>query len=504
MDSTPRPAAPPAPPARPIIRLILLAGALAYGAFVYQTGAPYAAGADSSGYLNSARLLASGRLAEPVRTVAGLEPPAWNYFYHQPLGYAVAPGGTDMVPTYPVGLPLHYAAASWFVGFEKAARVVNALNVLAAGALLFSLARLLGLGRGWAVTAVALLWGCPIWIFHALQPLSDCVATTWILGALVCACRARHRLPWAAAAGACLGVAVLVRPSSILAAAPLAVILWRHGRAAALLAAGGLPAAVFLGWYNLRLYGSPFQSGYNQGGASLWAAFGAEFAGPNLRSFATWIPPVLSWPVVVLAGLGLPWLFRHHRGTALLLTLWFAAFVAFYTTYFCAGENWGYLRFLLPAFPAVILAALLAAQHVTARLPRAARRFGPAAVVGVGLWFQLSLAETLRVADIRSAERHYWAAARWIAAHAPADAILLTLQLSGAVTFYDTQPLVRWDQISRADFALLRRAAEAGHRPIYAPLFPFEYPMLRDRLGGTWTAVERVGDVTIWRLEPGP
>jgi hypothetical protein len=476
-------------------------GALGYGWFIYQTGAPYAAGADSSGYLNSARLLATGHLSEAVRTVPDLAPPEWNYFYHQPLGYAVKPGLPVMVPTYPVGLPLHYAIASFAVGFEKAARVVNALNALAAGFLLCALGRRLGLGRDWAVVAVALLWGCPIWLFHALQPLSDCAATTWLLAAVLCALQTRDRLPWAAAAGAAFALAVLVRPTSFLAALPLAVILGRNWRATSLFVLAGLPAAGFLAWYDFRLYGGVLESGYGQGGSDLWAAFGWEFAAGNLRHFAVWIPRVLSWPVVALALLGLPWLFRRHPRTACLLTLWPAAFVAFYTTYFCAGESWGYLRFLLPAFPAVILAALLAAQRAAEVLPRAARRLAPAVVVAAGLAFQLTLANDLHVTDIRSGERNYWLAARWLAAHAPADAILLTLQLSGAVTFYNTQPLVRWDQITRADFDLLRRTAARQHRPLFAPLFGFEQAPFREKFGGHWTVLGRAGDVVFWRLD---
>ena len=499
------PPAPPHPPAssRPIwAGLVLALAALVYAGWIYQAGAPYAAGSDSSGYLNSARLLLRGQLTEAVRTVPGLQPPEWNYFYHQPLGYVVRPGQPVMVPSYPIGLPLHYALAAVVVGLEKTARVVNALNVLAAGLLLYALGRRLGLDRGWTLTGVALLWACPIWVFHALQPLSDCVATTWLLAALYGALQARDRWPWAAFAGAAFAVAVLVRPTNLLFALPLAVALGGNRRALGAFILAGLPAAGGLGWYNFHLYGSGLQSGY---GADIWAAFGREFVAVNLRYFAAWIPRVLTWPVVALALLGLPWLFRRQPRIAWLLTLWVAVFVAFYTSYFCAGESWGYLRFLLPAFPAIIFAALLTAQRAAQVLPDAVRRLAPAVVAVAGLAGQLSLASELHVTDIRSGERNYWVTVHWLAAHVPSNAILLTMQLSGTVTFYNTQPLVRWDQISPADFARLRRAAARQHRPLYAPLFPFEKPLLQARLGGAWTAVGEAGNITIWRLdESGP
>ena len=439
-----------------------------------------------------------GRLSEPVRQVPGLEPPTWNYLYYQPLGYAVQPDHPVMVPTYPVGLPLHYMVAAWLVGFEKTARVVNACNVLAAGFLLFAVGRRLGLGRGWAVTGVAVLWACPIWIFHALQPLSDCVATTWLLAALLCALRARDHPPWATVAGAAFAFAVLVRPTNFLAIFPLAVALGRPGRTTGLFMLGGLPAAGFLGWYNLHVYGGVLRSGY---GESLWSAFGWEYVRGNLWQFAVGLPRVLSWPVFALALLGLPWLVRWHKRTALFLTLWPAVFIAFYMTYFWAGENWTYLRFLLPAFPAVILAGLLVAQQVAATLPRTIRRFAPAAVATVALAGQLTVADKLHVTDIRSGERNYWLAAQWLDAHVPANAILLTMQVSGTVTYYHSQPLVRWDLIHRDEYDRLRRTAAGLHRPLYASLFGFEQKPFLEKFGGHWVVMGQGGDVAFWRLD---
>jgi len=108
---------------------------LVYGCLIFKACAPYAAGSDSSGYLNSARLMAQGHVAEPVRIVPGLVPPAWSYGLYQPLGCNVDRETGRLVSSYPVGLPLHSLVASWVVGFEKAARVVNADNALAAGLL---------------------------------------------------------------------------------------------------------------------------------------------------------------------------------------------------------------------------------------------------------------------------------------------------------------------------------------------------------------------------------
>ena len=475
-----------------------------YGWFIYQHCAPYAGGADSSGYLNSARLLARGQFFEPVRTVPGLVPPAWNYGFYQPLGCNVDPRTGRLVPAYPIGLPFHYVIAAAVVGFEKTARVVNALNAFAAGALLYLLGRQLGLARRWSAAGVAVLWACPVWISQSLQPMSDSVATTWTMAAILCALRARDRPAWAPVAGAAFAIAVMVRPTSALGLVPVAVALGGNWRAWAGFVLGGLPGAVCLGAYNVTAYGGIVATGYSHDG-DIFGAFGREFFSGNLRHFAVWIPQLLSLPIAVLAVLGLPWLVRRNPRISLLLAGWLAAFVSLYSCYFCAGETWWYLRFLLPAFPAVILAALLALQMCSVRLPGRLAWVVPTILLATGVAMQAGLADRLQVTGIRGGERNYWLAGTWVHQHVPADAILLTWHLSGSSLFYDPQPIVRWDQIQPSDFALLCRTAAALHRPIFAPLFGFEKIEMQKKLGGRWVAAGHAGNVTVWRLaDPAP
>ena len=56
---------------RTVILLLVLAG-LAYSLFISAYLSPYAAGADSSGYLNFARFLTHGQVLAPVRALPGL------------------------------------------------------------------------------------------------------------------------------------------------------------------------------------------------------------------------------------------------------------------------------------------------------------------------------------------------------------------------------------------------------------------------------------------------
>lgn len=495
----------PSPPPLPrrvrfTVLLAIAVVAAAYAWFLFRRGASYAGGSDSSGYLNSARLLAHGKLSEPVRTIPGLSPPVWNNYFYQSLGCNVDADSGRMVPSYPIGYPLHLLIASVIVGFEKCAKLVNAVNALVAGVLLFALGRQLGLARHWSLAGVALLWACPVWLFQSLQPMSDSVATTWGLLAIYGAVRAKDRPGWAVASGAGFAFAIMIRPTSVMLILPLLCVLGGSWRAWLRFALGGLPFAVGLGAYNFAVYGSIIESGYNHGGHNIFDAFEWQFLRGNLRHFAIWIPRLLSLPIALLALLGLPWIFRRSLRTGLLLVVWVAAFVGLYACYFCAGETWWYLRFLMPAFPAVILAGLLAMQMASDRLPGKLSWMVPTVLLVVCVGLQWRLARELHVTSVRDEERNYWLAATWVKENVPANAILLTWQSSGAALYYNTQPIVRWDLFQPTDFELLRRTANHLHRPVYASLFDIEEAQFHERFPGPWTAVAHPGNSTIWRL----
>ena len=101
------------------IWLPLLAFAL-YGLMLARYSTPYAGGADSSGYLNNARLLDRGSLIAPMRRVSGLDPAALPSNVYVPLGFSPRADSVNMVPTYPMGLPLLFMAVAHVVGWDLA------------------------------------------------------------------------------------------------------------------------------------------------------------------------------------------------------------------------------------------------------------------------------------------------------------------------------------------------------------------------------------------------
>ncbi|MFM9091810.1 MAG: glycosyltransferase family 39 protein [Verrucomicrobiota bacterium] len=229
-------------------------------------------------------------------------PGAVPAIHFTPVGFFPRGGPPgDLVPTYPSGLPLQFAAASRLLGWTAGPLLVLVAAALGAVALTYLLGRELGLTPALAATGAALLAVNPVFVFTSLQPLSDTVATTWVLAAAWAAVRARVHRGWALAAGAAFALAVLVRPTNLLLGPAVALLIGRDWRRLLLLAAGGLPGAAWLAGYQHALYGHALASGYGD----IFAAFGWQYGAPTARHFGAWLarllPPVLLG-LVVQAG----------------------------------------------------------------------------------------------------------------------------------------------------------------------------------------------------------
>lgn len=484
-----------------------------YAAYLFCHISPYASGSDASGYINSARLLARGEFFAAIRPLPGQAGENIPPQFYQPLGFRVLPQGRAMVPTYPVGLPLHLAAMAALAGRDLAPIFVNIVAALAAGWLLYALGRRQGLPAGWAAAGTLLLWLCPLFCFMAFQPMSDLLATTWTLAALYAALRAGDSPPegakanewrWALAGGACTGLAVLVRPTNILLALPLVVAMGWRPRRYLWLALGGLPFATLLGFYNYKLHGQIVTTGYGD----VSSAFSVRFFPHIAAHFARWIPGLLS-PLVV-AALAVPFLPRGRNRDLVVLAAWLAPLIGFYSFYYHSGETWWYLRFILPAFPVLILAALLTAHHFHERWkPQAPRAWLPPALalllLGSALSWEIGWSRHFHVADFMKGESIYLAAAQWMQAHAPADAVVFCMQVSGTFYYYTDFIVARWDSLDGVDTRQLFHSLEGQKVPVFAVLFPFE---LQDgalkRLGGEWRQLTTLRAATIWQRLPSP
>ncbi len=498
MEVTPEPPQDPRP-SWGLPGLLIAAAALALYAVVlaWNMGA-CAGGSDASGYFNHARLLGEARLHVPARTLAVLIPTPEESYLYVPLGMKPAPDGDGLVPTYASGLPLLILAAQAFAGWTHAADWTLGIHAVLGVLLTYAAGRKFGLSVRWSALAAAVLATSPLYLFMSLQAMSDVPALVWSTAAVLAAWNARERPCWAGAAGFAVGIAVLIRPNNVLLAAPLALALGLSPRRWLWLAAGALPAAAFFCAHSHAAYGSFLATGYGDTRSS----FDTALAGLTLRHYALWLPRLLT-PIAVLA-LGLPWIAFTERRAAAVLGAWAFVYLAFFAIYFNTHETWWYLRFLLPAAPALVVGGLKVARGIAVRWTRCAPRLAWAAALALTLVSAVHWTRKLDALSIGRGELKYARTADWVQAHLPANAVLAVMEVSGAMFYYTPVTFVRWDQIEAGDFGRIASAARSAGRPIYAVLFPFETGVaLNERMPGRWAKVGSVDDVTVW-LWNGP
>jgi hypothetical protein len=473
-----------------------------YALFLAANSAAVAAGADSSGYFNSARLLAAGELRTKLRVPREFgDQSDVNTAHFSPLGFKLFPNHPDLVPSYPTGLPLHFAVAGRLIGWGAGPLIVQLLAAVGAVWLCYLVARELGVAFELAAAGAAMLAAFPVFIFTSIQTLSDTLATTWTLGAFFCASRARVDRRWSAVCGAAFAIAVLVRPTNLLLAPALVVWLGLDARRLALFVCGGLPGAGWLALYNHHLYGGALRTGYGGG----FEAFAWHYGAPTAVHFAKWLGLLL--PTVMLA---LPFaaLARHDtRGRELAaLGLAVTAIVGVYLFYDVSHDVWWCLRFILPAVAALILAGVLGAEGIArgpaARWPRA---FRPVAAIVLTVWataISSYWVRHLHVLYVPRYERAYAEAAQMVRERLPGDALVVCSVFSGALYYYTEMSALVYDTITAGEFARYVALARSAGRPVYAVIFRMEEDeVLRTRCPGDWERLASVDNIGLWELK---
>lgn len=461
-----------------------------------------AGSSDTSGYMNQARLLASGHVHVAARIIPGLPQVPGKPMLYSPLGFKPAPNGDGLIPTYPVGFPLFVLAAEPFAGWRHAGDLVIILHSLAGLAATFALGRMLGLGRPLATLGATIVALSPVYLFMSLQAMSDQPSLVWTTLAVLAALRSRKAPAWALAAGGALAIDVLLRPTNVLAFAPVAIALGASPRRWLLLVTGGLPGLAFFCAHSAATYGSLAATGYGDTSVD----FGTRYVAATLVHYARWLPALFT-PLVAL-NLGLPWVGGQNARDKWLIGIWIFVFAGFYSFYKCTHETWWYLRFLLPAAPAMVVGSLLVLRSLLSRVAaarglfryRAALAAAFALAVGSSSWGVHSLFPLIIGKD----ELRYGLVADWMNKNAPKDALCLSNQASGALFYFTRLTLIRWDSIDNGDVATVESAIRASGRPLYAVLFPYEieeFGAPQRQMPGNWIQVGRIDDVTILKRD---
>ncbi len=484
----------------PGVKIGLGLGLLGYAVLLCVLIGAVPSGSDNSGYFNEARLFAQGRIHAPQRTLPGLRADKTPPYLYIPLGFKPTEDGTaTMVPTYPPGLPLLLVPAALVAGWDHAGDMVLLLHSLAGIALVFALGRICGLPGSWALVGAAVLAASPLYLFLSLQALSDVPATVWATGAVIAAMKSREGSRWALVSGACISIGFLLRPTNFLIAVPVALAAGASPRRLLFIALGSLPGIAAWMGINHVAYGNVLESGYG----AIGNEFHAGLVPGTLGYCARWLPRLLS-PIVIIAPLILAFYRSWPRVTAVLAS-WAAVYIAFYAPYRWTHQQWWFLRFLLPAAPALIVAGLLVTHRLLekakGRCPEYVRLALPALVLFFTVGVELRQTAPLREARaLGDGERKYGTVSRWLEAHVPANSAIAVFQASGALYYFTDFTLLRLDQMAPPVFDRVRVCVTTEGRPLYAVLFPFDVGAL-DKLPGRWVHVASVDDVGIWRCE---
>jgi hypothetical protein len=273
---------------------------------------------------------------------------------------------------------------------------------------------------------------------------------------------------------------------------PFALVLltddrWiRNGVRCALAAAPGALIVAALNWY---YHGSPLQSGYGP----FESLYSLSRVRPNVEQYARWFRA--SQTMLPLAGILAPVLVRvpaRDRVRILLVCAVFpAAVLALYLPYLMfQPHEWGYLRFLLPGYPALmagvgVVGASLA-RRSGRRAPVSAAIALAVAALAVEGW---QFATRAGVFAFRETDERYARAVAHVNT-LPANTVIVALAHSGTLWFYTGRDVLRFDALDGKNIdAAVSQLASEGH-PVYLVADPFEVNMFRDRFAGTATVAE--------------
>lgn len=434
-------------------------------------GSFVAGAADAYGYVSQADLIAHGSLRVEQPFVRTLPWPFADWSF-APAGYRPGRERGVIVPTYPPGVPILMAAFERMANRQAVFYVVPLLGGIAVWMTFVLGASVHNELTG--VLAALLLATSPSFLIELMAPASDVAATAWWTAALIGV--VRGSAIGMAAGGLAASMAVLTRPNLV----PLLVVLAAYGvlqvvrardterrramGAVALFVATSLPGCIVVAMLNQQLYGSPFRSGYEPVGA----LFQWSNVAPNLDRYPRWLLHTQT-PFIAL-GILAPLLVRPRGRVSLLMAL-AAALCASYLFYRPFGrDEWTYLRFLLPAYPALLVCAVIVAFDVTRRLTTsdAPRTIIVTIVACTALaGWQARTAMSRGVLEARRVDRRYVDVGHYVATMLPTNALCIARLHAGSIRYYAGRLTLYYDwlQPQWLDEAV-RELTARGYHPV--------------------------------------
>jgi hypothetical protein len=466
-------------PSAPVLAL-LLAGIVAAAGWVY--GSKTASGPDSFAYVSQAALWRTGRLDIPIPLAPRAPwPDAATTF--APFGYRPSVDDRALVPITAPGVPMLMAALQ-AVGGHCAAFLVTPLSAALLVWLTFVMGRqihstVVGLAAAWLVAT------SPAFLFMLMWPMTDITAAA--AAAAMTACLLRPGIRPAVWAGLLAAAGILIRPNFVVVAAAAGVWLVLDAlatgtdRRTRLARVGAfstslVPGIVVTTWLNARWFGSALSSGYGTTGELL----SIDRVAINASRYFSWLVDTSPLALVGIVALAMPitWVWGGRAGwrTPTLLAMTAAATASIYLVY-QPFTDWWYLRFLLPAWPALWLGTAVLLVGATTRW-RAAFGLGIVIVLATGV-AGLQLSRERGIFGL--GEERYVSVAQLVAASTEPNAVVLTWQHSGTVRYYAGRETVRFDLLDAAWLDRTIAWLHARGRPPYVLVEDWELPIFRER-----------------------
>lgn len=456
-----------------VCALVLGVQAIRYGTFT-------AGGSDAFGYVSQAYGWAHGPLPRAQAIPIPVPWPSGDASL-APFGYRPGPQPHTTVPTYAPGLPLMMAAA--LVLGDCGPFLVVPLCAALVVWLTFLLGRRTA-GPWVGILSAIFVATSPIVLFQSVWPMSDVPAAVFSTGAVLAALGTSRRS--ALATGLWTAAGLLVRPNLPVIPLVLLVHLAASSRGRdrwirlALFSAAVAPAVLAIAALNTAWYGAPWNSGYGAAGE----LYSVSNILPNLARYPVWLWQSQS-PMVLLALVPLlPRFGRDVYPPAMrLCAALFGGTLVSYLMY-APFEEWWYLRFLLPAIPALLVLMSTGMVVLARRLPRVRGR-----VVVTAVTF-LMVAYTIRVSQahgifgpLKAGERRYADVGAYIQQALPRNAVIFSVQQSGSVRYYGGRMTIRWDLIDRDWTARAAREVEGLGLHPYMVIEDWELPQMRAWFG---------------------
>jgi len=446
--------------------LLAAATAVAVVAIGVAWGSFVVGGADSYGYVSQARLWATGTLrVEPAfgdDRPAGLTNAALT-----PLGYRLSSDQRSIVPIYAPGFPM---LASVFARAAGPDAVFYVMPLMAGITVLATY--LLGMavsGRAVGLLAALLMALSPAFLFQLTRaPMSDIVAAGWWTLALVLLPRTRSSFACSLVTGLCAAAAILTRPNLVaLAIVPAAWLSWdaatnparrKAFMRLALYALGPVVASLVVAGLNRYWYGSATESGY---GLLAGRLFRWDYLWPNIVNYPRWMIESQT-PAIALALLA-PWFIRSALVT---VCAGFVATICLCYAVYLPMDVWWALRFLLPAFPIVLIFLAVTIVHGARLLPLKLQVLLPVVIAVVIAAQMREFGREQNVLDSTD-ERRFAQIGRYVAETLPAEAVVFAVMHSGSANFYSGRATVRFEALPPGQFAPIARELLRRGRPVF-------------------------------------